>query len=282
MEVRERVESLGDLWLWVAEAGDPEAPPVLLLHGLYDRWETWQPVLPDLSARTHVIAFDLRGHGRSSHPAGGYTLRDYADDAARLLDSMRLREPVVAIGFSLGALVALVLAAEWPTFVRALVLEDPPLAPPNEGTRLWLEALLAAKRSGIEAAYELARELHPTGSPEEWQRSALWLCSTADGPILALLDEGRQPEPFDLLPRVTQPTLVLQADPFAGGVLDDETAERAVASLPYAQLHRFPGCGHAIHRQQPEAFLEVVLPFVEAVTHRSIPGSRSEGSDRSS
>lgn len=71
MEVRERVETLGDLWLWVAEAGPSEAPPILLLHGLYDRWETWEPVVPALAERFRVIAFDMRGHGRSSQPAGG-------------------------------------------------------------------------------------------------------------------------------------------------------------------------------------------------------------------
>ncbi|MDW8059143.1 MAG: alpha/beta fold hydrolase [Thermomicrobium sp.] len=263
MEIREHVEALGDLWLWVAEAGPSEAPPVLLLHGLYDRWETWEPIVPALAERFRVIAFDLRGHGRSSQPAGGYALRDYADDAARLLARLRLAQPVVAIGFSLGALVALVLAAEHPHAVCALVLEDPPLAPPNEATRLWLEALLAAKRAGIEAAYELARELDPDGSPEEWQRSALWLCSTADGPILALLDEGRQPEPLDLLPRVTQPVLLLQADPAYGGVLDDETAERALALLPQGVRKSFPGCGHALHRECTEAFVAAVLDFLD-------------------
>lgn len=262
MEVREHVEALGDLWLWVAEAGLEEAPPVLLIHGLYDRWETWEPVVPALAERFRVIAFDLRGHGRSSQPAGGYALRDYADDAVRLLARLRLREPVVAIGFSLGALVAIVLAAERPELVRAVVLEDPPIAPPNEGMRVWLEALLEAKRAGIEAAYELARELDPDGSPEEWQRSALWLCSTADGPILALLDEGRQPEPLELLPSITQPALILQADPTAGGVLDDETAERVLAQLRHARRVQFPGCGHAIHRDCPEAFVAAVLDFL--------------------
>lgn len=278
MEIRERVEPLGDLWLWVAEAGETDAPPVLLLHGLYDRWETWLPVVPGLAAKTRVIAFDLRGHGRSSQPAGGYTLRDYADDAARLLAAMRLHEPVLAIGFSLGALVALVLAAEWPMVVRALVLEDPPLAPHHEGTRLWLEALLAAKRAGVEAAYELARELDPDGTPEDWQRSALWLCSTADGPILALLDEGRQPEPLDLLPRIVQPTLILQADPLLGGVLDDDTAQRALRLLPNARLERFPGSGHAIHREQPEGFVEVVLAFIDEVTGRAAVDDPAAGS----
>jgi pimeloyl-ACP methyl ester carboxylesterase len=262
MEVRERVETLGDLWLWVAEAGPSEAPPILLLHGLYDRWETWEPVVPALAERFRVIAFDMRGHGRSSQPAGGYTLRDYADDAVRLLARLRPSRPVVVIGFSLGALVAIVLAAEHPELIRGVVLVDPPLVEPDEGTRLWLRALLEAKRAGIEAAYELARELDPDGTPEEWQQSALWLCSTADGPILALLDEGRRPDPWELLPNLSQPVLVLQADPVFGGVLDDETAQRALAQLRQGELVAMPGCGHAIHRTCPDDFLEVVLEFL--------------------
>lgn len=273
MTINERVEALGDLWLWVAEAGEATAPPILLLHGLYDRWETWLPVIPALAEHYHVIAFDLRGHGRSSQPSGSYTLYDYADDAVRLLARLRLQESVVVIGFSLGALIALVLAAEQPSLCHALVLEDPPLAPPGEATRLWLEALLEAKRQGIEAAYELARELNPTGTPEDWQRSALWLCSTADGPIEALLHEGRNPEPFPLLSRIQQETLVLQADSAFGGVLDDATVELALAQLPRAERISFPGCGHAIHHSCSEAFVEVVRTFLSKVRRSSVqPG----------
>ena len=56
--------------LAVVEAGDPEATPVVLLHGLASSWRSWSGVLadPQLSSQYRLIAFDLRGHGDSPAP----------------------------------------------------------------------------------------------------------------------------------------------------------------------------------------------------------------------
>lgn len=259
--VRERAVEVNGIRVWLAETGDPARSPLLLLHGLYDRWESWEPVLPALAERFWVLAPDLRGHARSDRPPSGYRLADYAADAAALLDSIA-RKPASVVGFSLGALVGVVLAGTRPELVEALVLEDPPLAPFGEPAQAWLMALLEAKRGGEAAAYELARELHPERDEAEWRREAAWLCDTADGPFLALLEGQHQPDPWVLLPSVTCPTLVLQADPLAGGALDDESAARALAALPRATLGRFPETGHAIHRERPAEFVETVQSFL--------------------
>lgn len=259
--VRERAVEVDGIRIWLAEAGDRSQPALLLLHGLYDRWESWEPVLPALAERFWVLAPDLRGHARSARPADGYRLADYASDAAALLDSIA-RKPACIVGFSLGALVAAVLAGTQPELVEALVLEDPPLAPLGESARAWLTALLEAKHAGEEAAYELARELHPERDEAEWHREAAWLCDTADGPFLALLESEHWTELWAVLPSITCPTLVLQADPLAGGALDDESAARALAALPRGTLVRFPETGHAIHRERPIEFVATVLEFL--------------------
>ena len=179
-----------------------------------------------------------------------------------MLESIAGRSASV-VGFSLGALVAAVLTGTRPELVEALVLEDPPLAPFGEPTRAWLTALLKAKRGGEAAAYELARELHPERDEAEWRREAAWLCDTADGPFLALLEGEHQPDPWALLPAITCPALVLQADPLAGGALDDESAARALAALLRGTLARFSGAGHAIHRERPTEFVKTLLKFLE-------------------
>lgn len=259
--VRERAVEVNGVRIWLAEAGDPARSPLLLLHGLYDRWESWEPVLPALAERFWVLTPDLRGHARSDWPPSGYQLADYAADAAALLESIAGGSARV-VGFSLGALVAAVLAGTRSELVEALVLEDPPLAPFGEPARVWLTALLEAKRAGEAAAYELARELHPERDEAEWRREAAWLCDTADGPFLALLEGEHRPDPWVLLPSIICPTLVLQAGPLAGGALDDETAARALAALPRGTLVRFPETGHAIHRERPAEFVETLLAFL--------------------
>ena len=265
--VCEQQLEVGGIRLWLATAGDRSRPSLLLLHGLYDRWETWEPVLAALAERFWVLAPDLRGHARSDWPPDGYRLGDYASDAAGLLEAVAAG-PTRVVGFSLGALVGIVLAGTRPELVEMLVLEDPPLAPFSEPARAWLTMLLEAKRAGSEAAYELARELHPEREEAEWRRESAWLCETAEGPFLALLEGEHQPDPWTLLPLVTCPTLLLQADPLAGGALDDDSAARALVILRRGGLVRFPETGHAIHRERPAAFVETVLEFLDSPSMR--------------
>jgi len=71
----------------VAEAGDPAAPPLLLLHGWPQHWWLWRAVIPRLSDRFRLICPDNRGFGWSARPPDGdFRKRRIADDALALLD----------------------------------------------------------------------------------------------------------------------------------------------------------------------------------------------------
>lgn len=94
---------------------------VLLLHGLGSRGADWQPQIEALAGSYRVIAPDLRGHGRSPAPPGAWQMRDLADDVQRLLASLGLRRCHV-VGFSLGGMVALELAARAPHSIHSLTL----------------------------------------------------------------------------------------------------------------------------------------------------------------
>src|SRR6266851_3618379 len=56
--------------------GEASGPPLVLLHGGSLRWQSFLPLIPDLSQHWHVYAPDLRGHGLSGRVAGSYRLRD--------------------------------------------------------------------------------------------------------------------------------------------------------------------------------------------------------------
>lgn len=89
--------------------GDPAARPLVLVHGWAQSSASWgSEVLDALAQRFRVVAPDLRGHGHSGIPAGGYdSPRQWADDLGAVLDSAGIGEGAGALllGWSYGGVV---------------------------------------------------------------------------------------------------------------------------------------------------------------------------------
>ncbi len=94
--------------------------PLLLLHGGLMSIGALGPVLPALAKSRQVIAVDLHGHGRTALGDRAISLRDMGDDLAALLDELGYAQ-VDAVGYSMGAGVAIRLAVQHPTKVRRLI-----------------------------------------------------------------------------------------------------------------------------------------------------------------
>jgi pimeloyl-ACP methyl ester carboxylesterase len=127
---------LDGLTLYYERAGTGE-PELLFVHGWCCDHTAFQPQY-DHFARTHAVTtFDLRGCGQSDRPESGYTIRELADDVARLCRAVGIEKPVV-VGHSLGGMIAVELAARYPSVPRAVVLVDPgPIDPTRETVRLF-------------------------------------------------------------------------------------------------------------------------------------------------
>lgn len=104
----------------VAVAGDPEAPPVVLLHGWPQHWWCWRRVIPALAKQHRVYAPDLRGFGWSDAPPGPYDKEGLAADVVRLLDALEVERAVV-VGHDWGGFVAWLVALNAPERVERLV-----------------------------------------------------------------------------------------------------------------------------------------------------------------
>jgi len=114
--------ALTDATLNYVTAG--EGDNVVLLHGLGANLAFWFPaVMPGLARRFHVLAYDLRGHGRSSMPASGYRMCDFVEDLRRVVSSMPGAKAHI-IGHSFGARVALHFAAAHGEMLHSLTLAD--------------------------------------------------------------------------------------------------------------------------------------------------------------
>ncbi|GAB2733733.1 SDR family oxidoreductase [Streptomyces bullii] len=105
-EARERWVRTGGVELCVAELGDPEQPTVVLVHGYPDSKEVWSEVAARLADRFHVVAYDVRGHGRSTAPQplrGGFTLEKLTDDFLAVADAVSPDGPVHLVGHDWGS-----------------------------------------------------------------------------------------------------------------------------------------------------------------------------------
>jgi pimeloyl-ACP methyl ester carboxylesterase len=110
--------------VFVRDSGGTAADPaVLLLHGWTASADlNFFPVYAELAKSYRVIALDLRGHGRGMRSTEPFSLEDCADDAAALLDQLGA-EHVIAVGYSMGGPVGLLLARRHPGTVGALVMQ---------------------------------------------------------------------------------------------------------------------------------------------------------------
>jgi pimeloyl-ACP methyl ester carboxylesterase len=143
--------------------GPPGAPTVLLLHGWMASADiNWLGAFPALNGRYHVLAMDLRGHGRGIRSTEPFTLEDCADDAAALLHTLGIRDAIVA-GYSMGGPVALLMARRHRRRVRGLVLAataaDLGRTGGERGMSLFVRLLGPLLRSGVQdlALRHLAR-----------------------------------------------------------------------------------------------------------------------------
>lgn len=116
-------------------AGDTgEGPVIVMLHGIASASSTFQNLVPLLEDRYRCITVDLLGFGQSPSPEGAqYTVAEHVIAIEATLRSLKLREPFVLVGHSLGALLGARFAAQHPKLVQRLVLVSPPVyLPPEE------------------------------------------------------------------------------------------------------------------------------------------------------
>jgi pimeloyl-ACP methyl ester carboxylesterase len=158
------------LRLHYADWGNPDAPPLLLVHGGRDHGRSWDWVAQELRADWHVIALDQRGHGDSAWAHdGNYRAMDMVYDLSQLINLLELA-PVTIVSHSMGGNVCLRYTGLFPDKVRKIVaieglgpspnaLAEMDATPYLDRVRDWMSAKRAAaarlpkRYASIEEAY---------------------------------------------------------------------------------------------------------------------------------
>lgn len=120
-----------------------EGDPVLLVHGLGSKKESWIAQFKPLSEHFKVIRFDNRGCGKSDRPKGVYTMELLADDIAGLMDSLKFEKAHI-IGWSLGGMIVQNFVLKYPEYVNKMVLINTNYGQPDEsGAEVYKNMRLA-------------------------------------------------------------------------------------------------------------------------------------------
>ena len=264
--------ALDDVDIRVERRG--EGPDVLLVAGLSDPAEAWQPQLDGLADRYRVTAYDNRGTGRTPLPDELLTVEMMADDAAGILRAQGVGSAHIC-GFSGGSVIAQQLALSHPELVRSLVLMSTFTAPDAYFRTMaafwhWMVEAAPSERAMLEAFFLwiYTPRAHADGTVDQLIEEALVYPhpQTVEA-FQAQLAAFRRHDGSDRLAAITAPTLVL-----AGEV--DRAAPprygRVVADLiPGAIFEVMPGEAHQPFQEVPEVFNARVDAFWRAVDGRA-------------
>lgn len=288
MNILEHTFASGIVSINYAE-GPANGPPLVLLHGGSARWQSFQNIIPALAASWHLVAPDLRGHGRSGWVPNRYRLQDYVDDVIALLVG-QVGEPAALFGHSLGGMVALMVAAQRPDLVRAIAIGDSPLTAESWGAVLdnsrdklvaWsrlaggqfplVELVETLKNSPVEMPGK--SELVPMRDVYGEDSSVFtWLATNLShndpDMLTALLNDfdnvvtGYNMD--DIMPAIFCPVLLLQADPAYGGLMTNIEVDRARPLLDQLQHVQLSGVSHALHHEHEAPILAALVEFFES------------------
>src|SRR5215213_7236157 len=257
--------------IWTERRG--QGPDVLLIAGLGDPAEAWQPQLDGLSDRYLLTAFDNRGAGRTPLPEGRLSATMMADDAAALLRALEVPSAHVA-GFSMGSAIAQELALRHPELVRSLVLMST-YARPDALFRSqlnfwrWLAEVAPSERAFFEAFFTwvYTPRAHADGTVGQIVEEALaFPYQQSVEAFQAQVDVCLTHDTADRLSEITAPTLVLSGE--LDTILPPRFGRSVAAGIPNVRFEVLPGEAHQPFQEVPDLWNTRVDAFWRRIKAR--------------
>ena len=269
-------------------AGIDHKGVILLIHGFPQTSYQFRHVLPLLAAQGYrCIAPDYRGAGRSSKVATDFRKSTMAADMIALLDYLELRDPIHLIGHDIGGMIAYPLVSRWPERFRSACWGECPLP----GTPLYErskteqavqffhfifhsvpdlpEALIAGKER-IYIEHFLSKITYNMGAFTEQDIDFYTNTYSVPGAMRCALnvyrafeeDARENSEWVQQHGKVKVPTLILSG---AQSRLRHDAKDMAltVTEEDSLEVGEVAGASHYIGEENPEGFVDVVLPFIE-------------------
>jgi 3-oxoadipate enol-lactonase len=246
-------------------SADGPRPRLALIHSLALDQHVWQPVAERLAADVDILTYDCRGHGSSGRPPGPYSLAQFADDLADLLDTVGWRTAAVA-GASMGGSVAQAFATAHTERVLALGLVDTTAWYGPDAPQRWAERAEQAQARGLASLVDFQvtrwfsdefREQHP----EVVERNTRVFVAND---IACYVATCHMLGAFDLRRAVAQlqvPTAVIVGEQdYATPVEMARALHQAIAG---SSLHVLPATRHLSPLEQPDSIAHLLRALVD-------------------
>ena len=264
----DRFVDANGLRLHYLDWGGAGRQPLILVHGLDRTAHTFDHLAPHFTARYHVLAIDMRGHGDSAwDPQARYVVEDHAQDLAAIIEQLGLRN-VILWGNSTGGRVVQVYAGMRPANVAGVIAEDVGPERPRQIADSYARRVEADAR-GWASQDELVAQLRKSNArmPEALIRTWVQSGSKTDGN--GRVTWKRDPslskgfvatDLWRYVRQMTAPALYVLGG--ASTIVSAADQAQLRATLPRVEIVTMPGLGHFPSDEQPAAFLAIVDRFL--------------------
>jgi pimeloyl-ACP methyl ester carboxylesterase len=270
---------VGDIDIAYKQLGNNTDKPIVLINGLSTTMDMWSPtLLKELSSNRTVIIFDNRGAGESTAGTKEFSINQFANDTADLLDALKIEKADI-LGSSMGSFIAQELALKNPNRVNNLILYASSCGgkeaiPPSPQVLQAVDAITNTNTSSSPTQEEIDR-ITSTVFPPDWFKANPNYQNYIPLPAESVSSEiiQRQEEAIvswfatgtcNVLPNITQPTLVIVGTediwtPAANSLMIAE-------KIPGAWLVQIRDAGHGLMYQFPDKFSKAVSTFLQIVS----------------
>lgn len=250
--------------LYYEEAGS--GPAMLFIHGMSGYAGVWADQMARFSNEFHCVAYDRRGHTRSSKGSivqGSVEL--HADDAAALINALQLA-PVILVASSGGARISIDLLRRYPELVRGAALSEPPVfaLSPSNSDHFMLQVKPVVEKALKSDQPEMAVDaFFNVIDPGFWEHAPEERKDIYRANLQATLDDLQQPL-YQLttedLEKIDCPCLLMYGSASLKWFV--EIAKIVAGAIPGCRLVEITGSGHATYAARPVEFESAVRQFV--------------------
>jgi 3-oxoadipate enol-lactonase len=240
--------------------------PIIFIHGFPFDKSSWQPQIDFLRKTNRVIAYDIRGFGKSTAGHDKISIRLFADDLIKFMDALAIKKAIVC-GLSMGGYILLNVVHQHPEKFKAIILSDTQcIADSVEAKDKRMQTVTKIKTDGLqEFADGFVKNIFCQQSKDNKKELVESIRNTIlNTPPQTITDTlmalAQRTETCSVLQQITLPVLLLcGSEDKITPVVQAEFMHRNISN---SSLQIISNAGHMANIEQPEVFNKYIIEFI--------------------